>query len=289
MVGSAALFGAMAFTAKLASTNLAGAQVAMIRFASGLIPVLVFHNARRKAFTFQRLDLLVYRGFFGGCAVLCYFIAIEKIDVGTATLLNYTSPLFSGIFSFLFLRETLSAKVLLPMPVAFAGVMLVVQSHARPGDVFGFGPWELVGVASAILSGAAVTSMRAARRGENSWSVYASFCFLGTLLTAPFAIANWRTPTGTDWVWLAATSLFAIGAQLLLTFTLRWVDAMTVGVISQLAVVIAMALGVTFLGDIINARGALGALLTISGVIGVVYITSRRRTVVAADEVAPES
>jgi drug/metabolite transporter (DMT)-like permease len=289
MVGSAALFGAMAFTAKLASANLSGAQVAMIRFAIGLIPVLAFHNARRKAFTFQRLDLLFYRGFFGGCAVLCYFIAIEKIDVGTATLLNYTSPLFSGIFSFLFLRETLSPKVLLPMPIAFAGVILVVQSHARPGDVLGFGPWELVGLSSALLSGAAVTSMRAARRGENSWSVYASFCFLGTLLTAPFAIAAWRTPTGMDWVWLGATSLFAIGAQLLLTFSLRWVDAMTVGVISQLAVVISMALGVTFLGDIINGRGALGALLTIGGVIGVVYITSRRRTVAAADEAAPES
>ncbi len=290
MVGSALLFGAMAFAAKLASARLSGSQVAMIRFATGLSPALLIPRYRRSAFTFQRLDLLFYRGFFGGLAVLCYFIAIEHINVGVATLLNYTAPLFSGIFSIVFLREHISAKVLIPMPVALTGVFLVVHAHARPGDILGFGTWELVGLSSAVLSGAAVTAMRAARQGENSWAVYTSFCLLGTLLTAPFGIATWKNPSGDEWLSLAATSLFAIGAQLLLTFSLRWVDAMTVGVISQLAVVVAMLLGVTLLHEHLTAPAVLGAALTIGGVVGVVYVTSwAKRTVIAADEVAPEA
>ncbi len=284
------IFGAMAFSAKLASARLSGSQVAMIRFAVGLTPSLFITRFRTRAFTFQRLDLLFYRGFFGGSAVLCYFIAIEKISVGVATLLNYTSPLFSGIFSILFLREHISPRVVIPMPVALLGVFLVVHAHAHPGDVLGFGAWELVGLCSGILSGAAVTAMRAARQGENSWAVYTSFCLLGTILTAPFAIATWKNPTASEWVSLAATSLFAIGAQLLLTFSLRWVDAMTVGVISQLAVIVSMALGATLLGDVISPTAAIGSALTIGGVVGVVYVTSlAKRTVVAADEVAPES
>ena len=290
MVGSAMLFGAMAFAAKLASARLSGSQVAMIRFATGLTPALLIPRYRRSALTFQRLDLLFYRGFFGGLAVLCYFIAIEHINVGVATLLNYTAPLFSGIFSIVFLREHISPKVLLPMPIALTGVFLVVHAHARPGDVLGFGQWELIGLASAVLSGAAVTAMRAARQGENSWSVYTSFCLLGTLLTAPLAIATWKNPSGNEWLSLAATSVFAIGAQLLLTFSLRWVDAMTVGVISQLAVVVAMLLGVTLLHEHLSGMAILGAALTIGGVVGVVYVTSwSKRTVIAADEVAPEA
>ncbi|HEX8618545.1 MAG TPA: EamA family transporter, partial [Thermoanaerobaculia bacterium] len=71
MVGSAVLFGAMAFTAKLASARLSGSEVAMIRFATGLIPALLIPRFRTRAFTFKRLDLLFYRGFFGGSAVLC--------------------------------------------------------------------------------------------------------------------------------------------------------------------------------------------------------------------------
>ena len=289
MVAAATLFGAMAFAAKLASTRLSGAEVAMIRFATGLIPILLVPAWRRKALTFQRLDLLFYRGVFGGLAVLCYFIAIAHINVGVATLLNYTAPLFSGLLSVYFLREDISAKVLIPTPVALLGVFLVVQAHAKPGDVLGFGKWELVGLASAVFSGAAVTAMRAARRGENSFAVYTSFCLLGTILTAPLALYSWKNPTGEEWMSLALTSIFAIGAQLLLTFSLRWVDAMTVGVISQLAVVVAMILGATLLGEKITLMALAGAALTIGGVVGVVYVTSWTKRTVAADEVAPEA
>lgn len=284
------LFGAMAFAAKLASARLSGSQVAFIRFAIGSLPPLLIPRYRRSALTYQRLDLLFYRGFFGGLAVLCYFLAIQHIHVGVATLLNYTAPLFSGILSILFLHERISPKVLIPMPVALAGVFLVVHANAKPGDILGFGTWELAGLASAMFSGAAVTAMRAARQGENSWAVYTSFCLLGALLTSPLAIATWQWPHRDEWVTLLITSVLAIGAQLLLTFTLRWVDAMTVGVISQLAVVVSMVLGVTILHEHISTMALIGASLTIGGVVGVVYVTSwAKRTVIAADEVAQEA
>lgn len=274
MLGSAFFFGLMAFAAKLASARLTGPQVAMMRFASGLLPCLLVPRWRRSALDFHRLDLLFYRGFFGGLAVLFYFIAIEHVSVGVATLLNYTAPIFSGVYSMLFIGEKFSAKVLIPLPIALAGIFLVVHAHAAPGDVLGFGKWELVGLASAICSGAAVTAMRAARRGENSWSVYASFCLLGLFISMPLGIRDWKAPHGDEWVSLAAMSLFAIAAQLLMTFSLRWIDAMTVGVISQLAVLVSMVLGAAFLHDAITTMAAIGSALTIGGVVGVMYVTS---------------
>ncbi|MEO8036489.1 MAG: DMT family transporter [Acidobacteriota bacterium] len=288
MTASASLFGAMAFAAKLASARLSGPEVAAVRFAVGLLPCLLIPRYRRAAMTFQRVDLLLYRGFFGGVAVLFYFLAIEHTSVGIATLLNYTAPLFSGLFSVLFIGEIISPRVLIPFPVALLGIFLVVHAHAAPGDVLGFGRWELIGLASAVASGVAVTAIRAARRTENSWSVYGSFCLLGLLTTLPMAVMSWKMPHGLEWLWLAATALFAIGAQLLMTFSLRWVDAMTVGVISQLAVLISMALGASFLGETINTMAAIGSALTIGGVIGVMYVTARHRRV-TADEVAPEN
>jgi drug/metabolite transporter (DMT)-like permease len=253
------------------------------------MPVVLVSRYRSAALTYQRLDLLFYRGFFGGLAVLFYFLAIEHTTVGVATLLNYTAPLFSGTFSMLFIGEKISPKVLIPMPFALTGIFLVVHAHARPEDILGFGRWELVGLASALCSGAAVTAKRAARRGENSWAVYTSFCLFGFFVTAPLGIATWKNPSPDTWITMAGTSLLAIAAHLLLTFSLRWVDAMTVGVISQLAVVMSMFLGAEFLGETITTMAAIGALLTISGVVGVVYITSLSKGVVAADEVAPEA
>jgi drug/metabolite transporter (DMT)-like permease len=286
---SAAFFGLMAFSAKRASEHLSGPQVAMIRFAIGLLPCIFVPRYRRSALKFKRVDLLLYRGLFGGIAVLLYFIAIEHTSVGVATLLNYTAPIFSGVLSVVFIGEQISPRVLIPLPVALIGIFLVIHAHAAPGDVFGFGKWELIGLASGICSGAAVTAMRAARRGENSWSVYGSFCSLGLLTTMPLAIVTWKTPHGEQYVWLAATSLCAIFAQLLLTFSLRWVDAMTVGVISQLAVVVSMALGAIFLDERITTMAAIGSMLTIGGVVGVTYVTSLSKQQADAVEVAPES
>lgn len=289
MVGCAVMFGAMAFTAKLASARLSGPQVAMVRFAVGLLPPFLIPRYRKYALRYKRLDLLFYRGLFGGLAVLLYFICIEHTTAGVATLLNYTAPLWSGMFSMIFIGEKISPKVLLPLPIAFAGVILVVRAYAGPGELLGFGVWHLAGALSAVASGAAVTAMRAARQGENSWSVYTSFCLLGTVVTAPLGIMTWKTPHGDEWFSLAATALLAIGAQLTLTFTLRWVDAMTVGVISQLAVLVSMCLGVIFIGEQIPPMALVGALVTISGVVGVTYVTSLSKPKAAADEVAPES
>ncbi len=269
MTISATSFGAMAFSAKLASAHLSGPEVAFVRMSFGLLPCIVIPQYRRAALHYQRLDLILYRGIFGGIAVMLYFLAIEHTSAGLATLLNYTAPLWSGLFSVLFIRERISARVLIPLPIALAGVYLV--GHASP---FGASKWLLAGLLSGVASGAAVTAVRAARRAENSWSVYASFCFFGALVNLPFAIRTWHTPAGRQWIPLLATAVFALIAQLLMTFSLRWVDAMTVGVISQLGVLVAMALGALFLREEITALAALGSALTILGVIGVTFVTS---------------
>src|ERR1051325_10635953 len=217
MTAPATAVGALAFTAEPAPGRLSRPPGAMIRFAIGLLPCLVVPRYRRAMLTSRRRDLLFLRGFFGGLAVLLYFSAIEHTTVGVATLLNYTAPLYSGVLSMLFLGEEISAKVLIPMPVALAGVFLVVHAHAAPGEVLGFGKWELVGACSAVASGAAVTAMRAARRGENSWSVYGSFCLLGLFVTMPQGLRAWKTPTTSEWGALAAEPPVALGEQLTMT------------------------------------------------------------------------
>ena len=125
LLASATLFGLMAFTAKLAAARLTGSQIAMTRFAIAMVPFLLFARYRKAAFRIQRLDLLIYRGVFGGAAVLLYFLAIERIPLGLATLLNYTAPLFSGIFAAVFIGEAIRRSVFFPLIVAFLGVILL--------------------------------------------------------------------------------------------------------------------------------------------------------------------
>jgi drug/metabolite transporter (DMT)-like permease len=278
LVLSSVCFGVMAFAAKLAAgTGMGGAQVAAVRFASGLLPLLFVASIRRQALTWQRLDLLVYRGVFGGIAVLLYFLAIDHVPVGLATLLNYTAPIFSTFFAARFIGEPAQRGALPALAIALAGVFLVVRSHSDvPGLGALLGPWTLAGLFSAVLSGAAVTAIRVARRTESSWAVYTSFNALGLVATAPFAIAAWRAPTMAGWGWLLAVGVTSMVAQLLMTHAYRWVDNLRAGVVAQLAVFVAMAFGATFLGEPVTTGTVVGSILTVAGVLVVVAGQGRR-------------
>ncbi|HEX9940984.1 MAG TPA: DMT family transporter, partial [Thermoanaerobaculia bacterium] len=229
MALSAVCFAVMALAAKLAAAGLSGSEVAFFRFAFMMLPVLLVPPLARKAVMFQRLDLLFYRGVFGGTAVLLYFLAIEHVPVGIATLLNYSSPVFSVAFAALFLGERVDRRLVLPLAAALVGMALAAGGGAGLGELR-FGVWEGVGLASAVLSGAAVTAIRAARRTESSWAIYGSFTLFGLLATAPFGLAGFRAPALRQWLLLAAVGACSVVAQLLMTYAYRWVTNLQAGV-----------------------------------------------------------
>lgn len=163
-----------------------------------------------------------------------------------------------------FVRKDLPRLRVIAMIVAGAGVTLVVVGQGRAlGGAYG---WQLVGLLSALCSGVAVTAIRAARRTDGAWEVFTAVGLLGMLCTGPFAFAGWRAPSTGMWILLVAVGLVAATAQLLMTHALGAVDAASAGIIGQLTVVTALALGHTFDGEPFTALSMLGALLTIAGV-----------------------
>jgi drug/metabolite transporter (DMT)-like permease len=281
---SAVFFALMALAAKLATARLSGGEVAFVRFVVMLVPLAAVPRLARSALDFQRLDLLVYRGVFGGLAVLLYFLAIAHIPVGVATLLNNASPVWSVAFAALFLGEAIDRRLLLPLVAALVGMALAAGGgHGGAGALLSFGRWEAVGFASSILSGAAYAAIRAARRTEGSWSVYGSFCLCGLLATAPFAFAGFRRPTLREGLLLLAVGIFAVGAQLLMTYAYRWVTNLQAGILSQLTVILSILFGLVFLGEIPTPLQILGSLLTLAGVIGVVGLQAPRTGEVVGD------
>ena len=132
---------------------------------------------------------------------------------------------------------------------------------------------------SAVLSGAAVAAIRAARRTEGSWAIYGSFTLFGLLATAPFALVGWRWPDGREWLLLVAIGASSISAQLSMTYAYRWVTNVQSGAFSQVTVLLAYALGALFLGEPFGPRQAAGALLTLAGVVGVIWIQTPPRAV----------
>jgi len=287
LLASAVLFAVMAFTTKIVSARIPGPQIAMVRFFIALLP-LVVPAVVRKAFRWTRLDLVLYRGLFGGIAVLLYFSAIQHIPVGVAALLNYTAPVFSGFFAAAFLGERLRFRVVLPLALTIAGVLLVARSETSPHEILGIGVWELAGLGSAVFAGAAVTAMRGARRTESTWATLTGFSLCGIAATSPFGIAHWVSPLPSEWLLLVLVGLFALAAQLMMTWAYRWVETLVAGVISQFSVVVAMALGALVLHESLRWQKIAGSLLAIGGVILVIFLASRERPIVPDWRILPD-
>jgi len=257
------VFALMALIAKAAAARLPGSQVAFVRFLLGLLACAAI-SVRRPLRARNKRGLFL-RGVFGGAAVLCYFITIEHLPVGVATLMNYTAPVFTAFWAALFLREPLSAASVAALALATCGVALVSLGTARLQPV-GAGHWFVVGALSAILSGAAVAVIREVRKTDGAWEIFAAFCAAGAVIAGIPAVRGWIPPTGREWWLLVAVGLLSVIAQVGFTWSLRYIRAAPAGIIQQLTPVAALALGWLVYGDRISAMSALGAAIALSGV-----------------------
>jgi S-adenosylmethionine uptake transporter len=271
---SAALFAIMALLARLLVQSISGSQIALVRFATGAFVVLLMLASARIRLRPRRWGWLIARGVFGGTAVLLYFTSIEKIGVGVATLLNYTSPVWSLLFAWLFLRERPRRTAFVALVLTVAGVALLASGD---GTRWRVGGWTLVATLSAVLSGMAITSIRATRResvdgipSEGSWTVFASFTTVGLFATVPTVVppfGHWTYPTTAQWGLLVLCGLFSVAAQITMTHSLGKLTAAGIGILQQSTVVLAMVGGIAFFGERLSTRGAVGGALTMGGVL----------------------
>jgi drug/metabolite transporter (DMT)-like permease len=263
MTSAALLFAVMATLAKAAAAHLPGPEVAFIRFAVGITACLgAAMRVRLRAHNWRGL---IWRGAFGGAAVLCYFLAIEHLAVGMATLLNYTAPVFAALWAWLFLGERIGLGTVGALAITTGGVALVIAGNAPPGGV-ALGTWQLVGILSAVLSGAAVATIREVRKTDGTWEIFASFCIAGALFTGVPAAQGWVAPTGAEWLMVLAVGTTSVVAQLCMTHALRDLPAAAAGVLFQLTPVATLVLGRLLYHETPSGLAIAGASITLVGV-----------------------
>ncbi len=276
MTSAALLFGLMAILAKGAATRLPGPEIAFVRFSVGLAAVGI--AATRLKLRAHNWRGLFWRGAFGGTAVLCYFLAIEHLTVGMATLLNYTAPVFTALWAWLFLGERIGRATLGALAVTTAGVAVVIVANAPPGAV-ALGPWQCVGIMSSVLSGAAVATIREVRKTDGAWEIFAAFCVAGALFTSVPAARSVVAPTANEWMLLVGVGFTSVLAQLMMTQALRDLPAAAAGVLFQLTPVSVMVLGRVIYGERPNALAIAGSSVTLVGVIWGAYLSAAPRRV----------
>lgn len=257
-------FASMALLARIGSERgYSAAELVFVRMGIGAVCCGVLFATGRARLERTRSWGLLARGLYGSIAILLYFFAITRLPVGEATLLNYTSPLFTLIFAMLFLGERPGLRPIVGLAVTLGGLALTVE--ATSGALLSLG--VLAGLGSAVMSGAAIATVRSLRQTEGATMIFFTFCLVAMLIAGPLAAPTARAPELRDLALLLGLGLASTVAQLLFTTAMGHLPAVGAAVVGPLTPVTAYLLGALCLGEPLTPRIAGGILIAVTGVV----------------------
>lgn len=120
-------FAFMGAFAKLASESLPSLEVVFFRNIAGVIIILIAIMKTPLVQKGGRPFLLFFRGFMGFAALLAFFYNIAHIPLGDAMTYSKTSPIFTAIFAYIFMKEQLSLRGWGAVFIGFIGILFITQ------------------------------------------------------------------------------------------------------------------------------------------------------------------
>ncbi|SFV59456.1 FIG00852003: hypothetical protein [hydrothermal vent metagenome] len=265
-------FAIMGAFAKLASEHMSSLEVVFFRNIAGVFLVGMAVLKKPMQHVGGKPLLLFFRGFMGFVALLAFFYNIAHIPLGDAMTYSKTSPIFTAIFAWIFLREKLSPKAWAAVFVGFVGIVFITQPSG-----FGFSKYDWLGIFSGVGAALAYTSVRELKQYYDTRAIVLSFMGVGTIgplllffispyIHAPeldFMLAKFVMPHGIVWFYVIAMGVFATLSQVLMTKAYGETKAGIVGAVSYTNIFFSIIVGL-FLGD------ALPSLMTSFGILLIV-------------------
>ena len=207
---------------------------------------------------------------------LAYFMAIQRIPVGSAILLEYLAPILLVGFAWATTRRMPKPVVLVGSAVAIAGLVLVVG----PGSL---GVTDVLGVGAALLAavGAASYYLIAARPSEGlppialaSFGLLlgsATLAGLGSTGILPFTAVFDSVPfAGTDAPWWVPLGIVAVvGTAVAYASSIAatsWLGSRLMSFVGLLEVVFAAMFAWILLGEALSPLQLLGGVLILAGI-----------------------
>lgn len=222
------MFSAMGVLVKIAGESIPPAETVLFRaLLSGL---MVAAMAKRDGVSLKgnRTRLLFVRGTMGAAALFLLFFALTKISVGSAILLNQTTPIFMMPMAALFLKERITATHIVLAAIAALGVSLVVKPSASMEI------WPaLMALGSAVFAAIAYILIRKLSATEHPLTIVFWFNLVSTLVAIPAALPGFQMPTFETWFVLLGVALFATFGQVLMTHAYRITEAGKLAVVGS--------------------------------------------------------
>ncbi len=204
---------------------------------------------------------LFLRGFLGLISLATFFIALQRIPLGSAISIRYLGPIFGAALAMYFLKERVNWKQWMSFAVAFTGVLILKGFDVRI-DLLSFSLLLI----SAFLVGAVFVLIRYLTAKENVYTIINYFMVIA-IVTSLFFISYWRTPLAEEWTSVIGIGILGLVGQVFMTKSFELEEASVLAPFKYLELIYALIIGYAFFGETYSYLPFVGILLIFIGML----------------------
>jgi len=209
---------------------------------------------------------LFLRSLFGTAAMIMAFYAMIRVDIGNASVLFNTLPIWVALLAPPILGESFSLRKLVLILAAFGGIALILKPEAETMRVA-----SLIALAAGFLGAIAMLCVRKMAASDSALIITLYFTAFTSAVAAPFTIADYVPPTAAEWGWLIMIGVSLTGAQVFMTHAYKFGHASTIAPFSYASVFSAYIAGLWFFGEVPDLLSAVGAAIIVFSGIGIMF------------------
>lgn len=247
------------------------AEAAFLRYLLGTVFLLpMLPSVRAAHLTRRQWRLFTLRGVFHSVGVMLWFYAMTRIPIAEVTAMNYLAPVYVTIGAALFLGERLAARRIAAVVIALLGAAVILRPGFRvvePGHV-------AMLIAAVVFAGSYLLAKIMADEVKAT-VVVAMLSIFVTIGLAPFALADWVTPSPGDLGLLFAVACFATTGHYTMTLAFAAAPVTVTQPITFLQLVWAVLLGALVFAEPVDIWVIMGGGLILASV---TFITWREAT-----------
>jgi drug/metabolite transporter (DMT)-like permease len=267
------------------STGLSSERLAQVRSlgaAAGLVVILAFTAPGRLRLTWRELPFLLAFGVAGLAFVQWfYFLAIHRLTIGVALLIEYLAPLLVALWARFAYKDPVRRRIWAALGLALAGLALIVNlfggGTSLAGDGVAFALAGAVAYATYVLLAEHVVGGRDAVSllawgflfASVFWAVLAPWwSFPWHLLTRQTSLHGQLSSVHSP-VWLLAASMIAFGTIVpffLLVSALRHLSASRVAIVAMLEPVAGALVAWAWLSESLDRLQLTGAAVVLAAI-----------------------
>jgi drug/metabolite transporter (DMT)-like permease len=275
----AALWGTIGlFVNALQQLGFDSLQITLLRTGTAGVILFIYTSLWRPDQLRIRWQDLPYFLGTGICSIAffnwCYFEAIQEVSLSIAAVLLYTGPAFVVVLSRIFLKESLTLLKILSLGATLLGCCFVVgwlpgldQNITLYGLIIGLGSGLGYGLYSVIGKPA---TYRYTPLTITTYTFIIAALFLLPLAKPHNTLVLLNTASA--WPYIIGLGLIpTVVAYLLYTKGLSMLESSRASIVATIEPVIAVLLGIGFLGDTLSLWQSLGIVLILTAVVSIQF------------------